>query len=393
MKFASLMLGAVASLVSTNAYADDLQTSGTYRIAGLAQKNMTYTTTAGAAAARTSSYNGVGSIFVNTVSTGLNSGFSCTASLINATTVLSAAHCIYDHDEATGALDPITRIRLYLPSFGDRGLPTTEVYNATSFAYNPLYNDPNAPGFGDIGSGYDVSLITLDRLATGHDTYSLYTGANPLGVFTEVGTGSSGGPAGYTTNDSFKRVGANTYDVYGDQVFSDVSHGVVMSDFDDGTTTHDLLGRLGRTAGQRGIPGESNSAPGDSGGPEFNAAGQIVSVTSFGITGAVFQGFCGNDATHTGAVDPYHWADARHTGISSEYTTDLSLCTNSSVGELAGNTLVSYNMGFINAYLNGTAPVQTPVPEPATWALMIAGFGVVGGSVRRQRRRAKVSFA
>ncbi len=25
------------------------------------------------------------------------------------------------------------------------------------------------------------------------------------------------------------------------------------------------------------------------------------------------------------------------------------------------------------------------VPEPATWAMMIAGFGVVGGAVRRRR--------
>jgi hypothetical protein len=26
------------------------------------------------------------------------------------------------------------------------------------------------------------------------------------------------------------------------------------------------------------------------------------------------------------------------------------------------------------------------VPEPASWALMIAGFGLVGGMMRRQRR-------
>ncbi len=30
----------------------------------------------------------------------------------------------------------------------------------------------------------------------------------------------------------------------------------------------------------------------------------------------------------------------------------------------------------------------TAVPEPATWAMMITGFGLVGGSLRRRRTRA-----
>ena len=33
----------------------------------------------------------------------------------------------------------------------------------------------------------------------------------------------------------------------------------------------------------------------------------------------------------------------------------------------------------------------TAVPEPATWGMMILGFGLVGGSLRR--RKTKVSFA
>ena len=38
-----------------------------------------------------------------------------------------------------------------------------------------------------------------------------------------------------------------------------------------------------------------------------------------------------------------------------------------------------------------TVPGTTAVPEPATWAMMIAGFGFAGGLMRR--RAAKVSFA
>lgn len=49
--------------------------------------------------------------------------------------------------------------------------------------------------------------------------------------------------------------------------------------------------------------------------------------------------------------------------------------------------------GFPTAgYWTATMPAVTPsVPEPATWAMMIAGFGMVGGALRR--RSVKVSFA
>ncbi|WP_243453749.1 PEPxxWA-CTERM sorting domain-containing protein [Sandaracinobacteroides saxicola] len=33
-----------------------------------------------------------------------------------------------------------------------------------------------------------------------------------------------------------------------------------------------------------------------------------------------------------------------------------------------------------------TAPTVAPIPEPGTWALMIAGFGLVGSTLRRRRR-------
>jgi len=44
------------------------------------------------------------------------------------------------------------------------------------------------------------------------------------------------------------------------------------------------------------------------------------------------------------------------------------------------------------AELNQIPFVSGAVPEPATWAMMIAGFGIVGGTIRR-RRRLPVAFA
>lgn len=35
----------------------------------------------------------------------------------------------------------------------------------------------------------------------------------------------------------------------------------------------------------------------------------------------------------------------------------------------------------------------SPVPEPATWAMMIGGFGMVGGAMRRRKAQVRVTYA
>ncbi len=43
-----------------------------------------------------------------------------------------------------------------------------------------------------------------------------------------------------------------------------------------------------------------------------------------------------------------------------------------------------YNQGLVTGFNDGVAGV----PEPATWAMLIAGFGLVGGAMRRRRQGA-----
>lgn len=60
-------------------------------------------------------------------------------------------------------------------------------------------------------------------------------------------------------------------------------------------------------------------------------------------------------------------------------------------GDLAGRTLTGATItsnGYETLILGATVvspQVQSGVPEPATWSLMIAGFGLVGGTMRRRR--------
>lgn len=63
---------------------------------------------------------------------------------------------------------------------------------------------------------------------------------------------------------------------------------------------------------------------------------------------------------------------------------------NNTYDESIYGTIDSDNMTFKVTTLD--APIGA-VPEPSTWALMLLGFGLVGGAMRRQRRRIALRFA
>jgi len=73
-----------------------------------------------------------------------------------------------------------------------------------------------------------------------------------------------------------------------------------------------------------------------------------------------------------------------------------------SFGNAIGFTPVTLQAGTYTIYLSGTAASQNtigssirfsaPIPEPATWGLMLLGFGMVGVGLRA-RKQARVTFA
>lgn len=81
--------------------------------------------------------------------------------------------------------------------------------------------------------------------------------------------------------------------------------------------------------------------------------------------------------------------------FSSSTARDLALAIdgiNPSVGFAFGGGFT--NLGTVSGNFGADATAGNPqgVPEPASWALMFAGFGLVGSILRSQRRRTEIVF-
>lgn len=70
-------------------------------------------------------------------------------------------------------------------------------------------------------------------------------------------------------------------------------------------------------------------------------------------------------------------------------TATFNNATFASLGLTAGTYV--YSFGRVNTADTLTVQIGSGVPEPATWAMLIAGFGMIGGAMRR--RKVTVSYA
>jgi len=250
----------------------------------------------------------------------------CSGSLLNTGMhVLTAAHCVTDSRGNYVLLSGLV--------FFDGDTNVFEVaVDASSTVVHPDWK-------GDILKGRDLAILKLVSTVSG-DIQRYGIDSNPSDdlqtEITKVGYGRTGnGDEGDEFKSGHKRDGKNQYDAVADQTLRDlkvpkkfVDGSIVQFDFDNGLEANDAYDFFYEIEDTGLGLDEVNTAPGDSGGPAFNALGEITGITSYGLRlSYIFGG-----------------------------TSDVDGTLNSSFGEFSGDTRVSSFAGWIDSVLNSTPP-------------------------------------
>lgn len=308
------------------------------------------------------------------------SAFICTGSLISGNSIATAGHCVSDGYGTKGparvrayfsdSLDP--DLRRFDPANNFDAVPGAVAIDVSRVYVNPGYT-------GEVIDQNDIAILRLETAAPDYaKVYDLYTSGLKGEQFNVVGNGrrsDGGGTVGANQGTGRLRQGENIYDyAWGDSAFGGFFTDIVdgenffgtaevqysyISDFDSGLQSNNAACLIAAAVGAPGVGCnlgvgalEVGIAGGDSGGPGF-VDGKLASINSYGLTfGASFG-------------DPYF-------GFNPDGSRNY---LNSSFGEFSGYVPIYLHESWIGGV----------VPEPATWAMMIAGFGLVGGALRRRR--------
>ena len=285
----------------------------------------------------TSDYSGVAKLYLPS---GTGAVYGCSGGLLTTGVhILTAAHCVTDNN---GNLDLVINNNAKAIFTDNNG--NSVVSQIKGVTVHPNYD-------GDFIKGNDIAIIELmNQVPNSVDRYGYSTNDNQIGQsISKVGYGISGylssGADSKTYPFGTKRSGSNTYDAFGDTMYValgltpnvDFIPGAVRQfDSDDGSSRHDAFGFFFGMPNTGLGNNEVNSASGDSGGPSFDASGDITGITSYGIT--------------------LQYTNKQ----TSDCTTKRSgPVLDSSCGEFSGDTRVSAYADFIAGVLNNASVNST----------------------------------
>ena len=307
-------------------------------------------------------HNGVVTLIMDKGAAG---SFICSGSLMgDRRSIVTAGHCVSD---GAGTDNPIKTTAYFWDNALGETVPALDP-NATAIDVTQYF--VHSEYTGEVIDQNDVAVLTLADYAPDFaQDYDLYAEGDLTGEdFNVAGYGrrsNVGGAIGANLGTGRLRQGENRYDFrFGDDAWGGFFDGgpggffgeadneySYLSDFDNGLAANDasciLASLFGAGGGQFCNTGvgalEAGVAGGDSGGPGF-IDGKLASVNSYGLS---------------------------FTGLG-----DVDGALNSSWGEFSG---------YVPTFLHEKFIKTAMVPEPSTWALMIAGFGFAGSSLRRRR--------
>ncbi|MEG3436247.1 trypsin-like serine protease [Pannus brasiliensis CCIBt3594] len=281
------------------------------------------------------------------------SGYLCSGTAINASWVLTAAHCLDNTSVSPGG---------YTFTLGSASFT-----GAAKFVH-PNWNSSN------LGAGNDIALLKLGSpisttiLSAFPTLWTAAYGSEIGRTSTLVGFGRTGnGLTGATGSAGFKHAIQNSIDAYGNgrdnyNSFFNLSGAILLTDFDNPLNTNNQNNRIGGTA----LAYEGDAAPGDSGGGLF--IGNILTgITSFGW------------GRYDGTANSSYGDLSGYTRVAS--FTDW---INTTIGaNLATNSIAS---GSTALGTSSPSTLDTSVPEPGASFGLLA-LGTLGFLSLRSRAR------